>query len=95
MLKTRGLSNELLGISREFAKVKADDLMEQFTKVCGGSTEDGQRPQDGSNLGATPGEASGAMPPAQMGKQEALKQFTVDWTERARNGEIDPIVGTR
>ncbi len=93
MLKTRGLSNELLSISREFTKVKADDLMEQFTQVCGGSVEDGQRPQDGSNLGATPGEASGAMPPAQMGKQEALKQFTVDWTERARNGEIDPIVG--
>ncbi len=28
-----------------------------------------------------------------MGKQEALRQFTVDLTERARNGEIDPIVG--
>ena len=28
-----------------------------------------------------------------MGKQEALKRFTVDLTEQARNGEIDPIVG--
>ena len=28
-----------------------------------------------------------------MGKQEALKQFTVDLTEQARKGEIDPIVG--
>ena len=27
------------------------------------------------------------------GKQEALAQFTVDMTEQARNGEIDPIVG--
>jgi type VI secretion system protein VasG len=43
--------------------------------------------------GAAPGEASGAMPPAQMGKQEALKRFSVDLTERARKGEIDPIVG--
>ena len=33
------------------------------------------------------------MAPAQMGKQEALKRFTVDLTERARKGEIDPIVG--
>jgi len=33
------------------------------------------------------------MSPAQMGKQEALAQFTVDLTERARSGEIDPIVG--
>ena len=29
----------------------------------------------------------------QMGKQEALKQFTVDLTEQARKGKIDPIVG--
>ena len=33
------------------------------------------------------------MAPAQMGKQEALKRFAVDLTERARKGEIDPIVG--
>ena len=33
------------------------------------------------------------MPPAAMGKQEALKQFTVDLTENARQGKIDPIVG--
>src|SRR5690242_21377653 len=28
-----------------------------------------------------------------MGKQEALKRFTVDLTEKAKKGEIDPIVG--
>jgi type VI secretion system protein VasG len=28
-----------------------------------------------------------------MGKQEALKRFTTDLTERVRKGEIDPIVG--
>ena len=28
-----------------------------------------------------------------MGKQEALAKFSVDLTERARKGEIDPIVG--
>ena len=33
------------------------------------------------------------MAPAQMGKQEALQQFSIDLTERARKGEIDPIVG--
>ena len=94
ILKTRGLSNALLGISKEFSKVNGDSLMDQFTKVCGGSPEDALRANDGSNLGgATPGEASGAMPPAQMGKQEALKQFAVDMTERARSGELDPIVG--
>ena len=28
-----------------------------------------------------------------MGKQEALKRYAVDLTERARNGEIDPVAG--
>src|SRR5262245_8933355 len=93
ILKTRGLSNALLAVSREFSKTNADTLMDQFAEICGGSPEETLRAQDGTNLGATPGEASGAMPPAQMGKQEALKQFSVDLTERAKKGEIDPIVG--
>lgn len=94
ILKTRGLTNALLGISKEFAKINADGLMDKYGEICGGSPEDALRATDGTNLaGATPGEASGAMSPAQMGKQEALKQFTIDWTERAKKGELDPIVG--
>ena len=46
-----------------------------------------------SGGGAAPGEASGAIAPAAMGKQEALKKFTVDLTEQARSGKMDPIVG--
>jgi type VI secretion system protein VasG len=42
---------------------------------------------------AAPGEASGAMAPAQMGKQEALKKFATDLTDRARKGQIDPVTG--
>ncbi len=33
------------------------------------------------------------MAPAAMGKQEALGRFSVDLTEKARKGEIDPILG--
>ena len=33
------------------------------------------------------------MSPAAMGKQDALKRFAVDLTERARQGEIDPVIG--
>src|SRR6202035_2218062 len=43
--------------------------------------------------GAAPGETSGAMAPPPMGKQEALGRFSVDLTEKARKGEIDPILG--
>lgn len=93
LLKTKSLRNELLGISKEFEKIKPDTLTEELSKVTSGSPEDGLSANDGFQAGAAPGEASGAMAPAALGKQEALKQFTIDLTEQARNGKIDPIVG--
>ncbi|SHH01295.1 type VI secretion system ATPase TssH [Marivita hallyeonensis] len=95
MLKTPELRSILFNISREFSKVGADDLSDNFDAVTDGSVEDRLSPQDGSNTGggAVPGEASGAMAPGAMGKEEALRQFCTDLTEQARNGEIDPIVG--
>jgi type VI secretion system protein VasG len=94
-LKTPSLRNALYGISRLFEQVKADVLADDFTKILANSPEAALTAADGSGFGGpgAPGEASGAMAPAQMGKQEALRQFSVDLTERARNGEIDPIVG--
>ena len=48
---------------------------------------------DGSQLGGvTPTAPAGEMAPAPLGKQEALRQFSTDLTEKARQGEIDPIV---
>jgi len=43
--------------------------------------------------GVAPGEAREAIAASQMGRQQALLQFSVDLTERARKGDIDPIVG--
>ena len=94
VLQTRSLRNALIGISKEFEKIKPETLTEKFREVVDGSPEDNQSASDGFRMGGVaPGEASGAMGPAQMGKQEALKQFTVDLTEQARSGKIDPIVG--
>lgn len=92
ILKTPSLRNALLSISREFEKLKVDTLTERFDEVVGASPENALTATDGFNTGA-PGEASGAMAPAAMGKQEALKRFTVDLTEQARSGKLDPIVG--
>ena len=94
-LKTDSLRNTFLGLSREFAKIKAEQLSDEFAKIVAGSPEDAMRASDGSGMSgdAAPGETSGAIPPAEMGKQEALKRFTVDLTEKAKKGEIDPIIG--
>jgi type VI secretion system protein VasG len=93
ILKTPSLRAAFTGISRLFERIRADDLTEDFRKIVTGSPEEGQRATDGTLAGATPGEASAAMAPAQMGKQEALKRFAVDLTERARKGELDPVTG--
>jgi type VI secretion system protein VasG len=93
MLKTNSLRNALLRISDQFGKVSLETLTERFAEVVEGSPENGLQANDGFRLDAVPGEASQAMAPAQMGRQQALHQFSIDLTERARSGEIDPIVG--
>jgi type VI secretion system protein VasG len=95
ILKTNSLRNALMRISDQFKKISIDTLTDRFSEVVEGSPETALRSTDGFQVGggAAPGEASDAIAPAQMGKQQALHQFSVDLTERARNGEIDPIVG--
>src|SRR5664279_4331673 len=94
ILKTPSLRNVLLAISRQFEKIKADDLAENFESIVAKSSENGLGPQDGSGLsGGQPGEVSGAMAPAAMGKQEAIKKYTIDLTAKAEKGEMDPVTG--
>jgi type VI secretion system protein VasG len=94
ILKTPALRNVLFAISRQFERIKADALVEQLGAIVRGSPEDAQRATDGyGGAEAAPGEASSAMPPAALGKQEALKRFAVDLTERARKGDLDPVAG--
>jgi type VI secretion system protein VasG len=91
MLKTPSLRNALIAISRQFEAIKPDVLTDDFPRIVKGSPEEKLAASEGS--AAAPGEASGAMSPAQLGKQEALKRYATDLTERARKGEIDPVSG--
>jgi len=95
MLKTNSLRNMLYAISPEFKKLKSEALAEDFSRLTSGSPEEKLASKDGAQVGGgvAPGEASGAMAPAQMGKQEALKKFAVDLTARAREGKLDPVLG--
>ncbi|MGR3781277.1 MAG: AAA family ATPase, partial [Albimonas sp.] len=89
MLKTPGLRNVLASLSPELARLKADDLSERFSELTAGSPEEGQ---EAVSTPAQPGEASGALAPQGQGG-EALARFCTDLTEKARAGEIDPIIG--
>ena len=93
LLKTSSLRNGLYGLSRQFEKIKVDALVEEFDTLLAASPEAQMAASDGFQASGAPGEASGAVAPAAMGKKEALKKYTVDLTEQARGGKMDPIVG--
>jgi len=97
MLQSKNLANALIGISRQFDRISVNQLSDNFAKICGASKEAALGAQDGSGLaagvGGEPGTDSGAMAPAAMGKQEALKKFCTDLTARAREGGMDPVTG--
>ncbi|MCH8477294.1 MAG: type VI secretion system ATPase TssH [Wenzhouxiangella sp.] len=90
ILRTKGLNNALLSISDEFRKIKPEQLSDDFDKITHGSPE---AADTGLAVQGEPGEASDAMRPRGDGQQEALNQFSIDLTERARKGAIDEIVG--
>ncbi len=92
MVRTRALANELRSISKEFEKITEPALSDAFGKLLPASPEAKLQAADGSGLQGAPGDASSAMA-AGPGRQDALKRYTVDWTERARLGELDPVTG--
>ena len=90
VLQTKGLAYPLFDMSGEFRKIDAEDLGRQFLQIVGGSIEDHAR-APGAAAGHA-GSATGAVKPPATGGQ-ALATYATDLTERARAGEIDPIVG--
>jgi len=93
MLRTRALGNELRSISKELEKITEPALSDAFSKLLPASPEAKLQAADGSGLQGAPGEASGATSPLGNGKQDALQRYTVDLTERAHKGELDPVTG--
>jgi len=89
MLKTPILRNALFAISPEFRKVSADALGDEFDKIVASSAEVGGAPA----LDGPPDQAGTDGAPFAGGSGETLAKYSVDLTERARTGEIDPIVG--
>jgi type VI secretion system protein VasG len=90
-LKTHQLKNALFAISKEFVKIKQDELGTRFVELLGDSPEARTSKTVVSESAASGPE--GSIAPAQMGKGQALARFSTDLTERARSGEMDPIAG--
>ncbi len=85
------LSRCLLDMSKEFTKINADLLQENFKDITQASAEISAVTPAGEN--AATGQAGQMMSSPAMGKNEALRLYTIDMTEKAREGKSDPIVG--
>lgn len=91
LLKTDYLQRALLNLSPLFGRLQLEVVTTEFSALCEGSPEQGLEPSTGG--AGLPGDASGAMPAAQLGAGQALARYTQDLTARARSGELDAVTG--
>jgi type VI secretion system protein VasG len=71
--------------SPELAGISAEDLAKRLAELTAGSVEDVYQAPSVVDAGAAQPTASSKTP--------ALDQYTVDLTARARQGEVDPVLG--
>jgi type VI secretion system protein VasG len=74
-------------VSREFQKIQAATLRKDFAAIVGSSAEEAQA----AVAAAAPGVPSTGPRPG--GKSPNLDQFTINLTEKAKTGKIDPVLG--
>jgi len=77
--------------SRLFGKFEADRLKHDFERMTAGSEEQEQAVDIADD--ATAQVEGGGKPAAALTATPALDQFTVDLTQAAREGRIDPVIG--
>ncbi len=81
------LSRLIRDISREMLKVEAETLRKDFLSIVEGSEE------EVTTAAAEPAAGPGAPRPKGAGKTANLDQFTINLTENAKAGKIDPVLG--
>ena len=90
ILSTRHLAVGLTGISKQFLKINADKLAEDFFSIVKNSPESETADKSEHEGNAN---ASSDQQTAVNRRQKSLELYSVDLTERARKGELDPITG--
>jgi type VI secretion system protein VasG len=73
-------------VSKEFQKIQGDALRKGFMAIVGGSNEEEVASSDEES-------PAGQAPRPGGGKTPNLDQYTINLTEHARQGKIDPVLG--
>ena len=76
----------MYGVGKEFMKIQPESLRKDFQAIVEGSREDAITAR-----AEEPGAAG--KPRAGSGKTPNLDQFTVNLTENAKSGKVDPVLG--
>ncbi|WP_436716471.1 type VI secretion system ATPase TssH [Roseiconus lacunae] len=91
LLKSSTLRSIARDASGEFDSINGDGLTQDFATVLSDSEETHVPMGAGTAASSSSGGGSAAKPG--MTKTPALDQFTIDLTERASSGHIDPVLG--
>jgi type VI secretion system protein VasG len=86
VLTDRALSARIRANSAELNKISGEQLQKEVQELIAQSEEEKDEP----SAALPDGQAQG---PSASSKTPALDQFTMNLTERARKGEIDPVIG--
>ncbi|HET6961885.1 MAG TPA: type VI secretion system ATPase TssH, partial [Terriglobia bacterium] len=90
LLANEDLSRLAREVSKEFANVSVESLRKNLADITAGTAEDKAAVALGAPSAGPGGAGESAATP---GKTQALDQYTVDLTAKARKGAIDPVLG--
>ncbi|MCE2658197.1 MAG: type VI secretion system ATPase TssH [Rubrivivax sp.] len=93
ILRQRHAREALLLISPEFGKISFEWLAGNLANLTAGSSEEAEQAKPAAASGTAASGAASAEPGASPGGASALAQYAQDLTQRARAGEIDPVLG--
>ena len=94
LLTEPSLSQLARRVSSQFGRFKLDELKHRLSEITQGSVEAGQAVRDAQAPAATDeAEGDSQAGAALGGKTPALDQFTTNLTQRAREGQVDPVIG--
>ena len=91
LLSNAEIARGLYASSSLFKKISVETLTDSFADLTAGSVEESE--EVSSSTGSSAGTGAGTASPRAGGKGQALAQYTVNLTDKARKGEIDPVTG--
>jgi type VI secretion system protein VasG len=88
LLSSDDMAGMTVSSSGEFKKISVETLAKELDDITAGSREEADAVSAG--VAAAPGKLAPGMPAKGT---KALDQFTINLTEKARKGDIDPVLG--